>query len=116
MVGRETRIPKGSVFHRRSGIHRAFSHIAPKYRNAGLKGLWRVHTPPVPLTAHTAAHTAKYGAFPSTVTAGRCAVNEIATERTAGEPRLPAKGGWTRFGGTASPQARAAWTLLFPQP
>ena len=58
-----------------------------------MKGLWRVHTPPHPITAHTAAHTAKHGAFPSPVTAGRCAVSEIATERTAGEPRLPAKSG-----------------------
>ena len=35
---------------------------------------------------------------------------------TAAELRLPAKGGLTQFGGAAGPQARAAWTLLFPQP
>jgi len=35
---------------------------------------------------------------------------------TADELRLPAKGGLTQFGGAAGPQARAAWTLLFPQP
>ena len=63
MVGRETRIPKGSVSHRRSRIRRALSHIAHKRRNVRFKGLWRVHTPPVPLTAHTAAYTAKHGAF-----------------------------------------------------
>ena len=35
---------------------------------------------------------------------------------TADELRLPAKGGLTQFGGAAGPQARAARTLLFPQP
>ena len=63
MAGRETRIPKGSVSHRRSGIHRVFSHIAHKRRNARFKGARRVHTPPRPRTAHTAAHAAKHGAF-----------------------------------------------------
>ena len=63
MAGRETRIPKGLVPHRRSGIHRGFSYIAHKRRNAGLKGLRRVHTPPHPRTAHTAAHTPKHGGF-----------------------------------------------------
>ena len=63
MAGRETRIPKGSVSHRRSGIHRVFSHIAHKRRNARFKGARRVHTPPRPRTAHTAAHTPKRGVF-----------------------------------------------------
>ena len=63
MAGRETPIPKGAVFHRRSGIHRALSHIAHKRRNVRFKGAWRVHTPPQPLTAHTAAYTVKHGAF-----------------------------------------------------
>ena len=63
MAGRETSIPKGSVPHRRSRIHRALSHIAHKRRNVRFKGLRRVHTPPQPLTAHTAAHRAKHGAF-----------------------------------------------------
>ena len=44
MAGRETRIPKGSVSHRRSGIHRVFSHIAHKRRNVRFKGARRVHT------------------------------------------------------------------------
>ena len=35
---------------------------------------------------------------------------------TVAKLRLPAKGGLTQFGGAAGPQARAAWTLLFPQP
>ena len=63
MTGRETRIPKGSVLHRRGGIYRVFSHIAHKRRNVRFKGLRRVHTPPQPITAHTAAYTAKHGAF-----------------------------------------------------
>ena len=63
MAGRETRTSKDPVSHRRSGIHRAFSHIAHKRRNARFKGLRRVHTPPVPPTAHTAAHRAKQGRF-----------------------------------------------------
>ena len=63
MAGRETSIPKGSVSHCRSRIHRAFSHIAHKRRNVRFKGLRRVHTPPQPLTAHTAAHRAKQGRF-----------------------------------------------------
>ena len=85
MAGRETSIPKGSVSHCRSRIHRAFSHIAHKRRNVRFKRLRRVHTPPQPLTAHTAAHRAKQGAFSPSVTARLCAVSEIATERTAGE-------------------------------
>ena len=85
MAGRETRIPKGSVSHRRSGIHRALSHVAHKRRNVRFKGMRRVHTPPQPLTAHTAAHTAKHGRFPPPATAWSCAASEIATERIAGE-------------------------------
>ena len=70
MVGRENSIPKGSVLHRRGGIYRVFSHIAHKRRNVRFKGLRRVHTPPQPRTAHTAAHRAKHGAFspPETAT------------------------------------------------
>ena len=85
MAGRETPIPKGSVSHCRSRIHRAFSHIAHKHCNVRFKRLRRVHTPPQPLTAHTAAHTAKHGAFSLPATARLCAVSEIATERIAGE-------------------------------
>ena len=85
MAGRETSISKGSVSHCRSGIHRVFSHIAHKRRNVRFKGLRRVHTPPQPLTAHTAAHRAKHGAFSLPATAWLWAVSEIATERTAGE-------------------------------
>ena len=63
MAGRETSIHKGSVSHRRSGIHRAFSHIAHKRRNVRFKWLRWVHTLPRLLTVHTAAHRAKHGAF-----------------------------------------------------
>ena len=85
MAGRETSIPKGSVSHCRSRIHRAFSHIAHKRRNVRFKRLRRVHTPPQPRTAHTTAHRAKHGAISPSATAWLCAVSEIATERTAGE-------------------------------
>ena len=104
MAGRETSIPKGSVSHRRSGIHRALSHVTHKRRNVRFKGLRRVHTPPQPLTAHTAAHTAKHGAFSLPATAWLCAVSEIATERTAGES------GCTPYGVCPlSPASRPRW-------
>ena len=63
MAGRETSIPKGSVSHCRSRMHRTLSHIAHKRRNVRFNGLRRVHTPPHLLTSHTAAHTAKQGRF-----------------------------------------------------
>ena len=85
MAGREAPLPKGSVPHCRSRIHRAFSRIAHKRRNVRFKRLRRVHTPPQPLTAHTAAHTAKHGTLSLPVTARLWAVSEIATERIAGE-------------------------------
>ena len=47
----------------RNSIRKDLSHIAHKRRNVRFKGLWRVHTPPQPLTAYTAAHRAKHGAF-----------------------------------------------------
>ena len=58
MVRRKNTLPKGSFLHRRSRIHTFFSHIAHKRRNTRFNGLWRVHTPPHPLNAHTAAHRA----------------------------------------------------------
>ena len=104
MAGRETRIPKGSVSHRRSRMHRALSHVAHKRRNVRFKRLRRVHTPPQPLTAHTAAHTVKHGAFSLPATAWLCAVSEIATERTAGES------GCTPYGVCPlSPASRPRW-------
>ena len=104
MAGRETPIPKGSVSHCRSRIHRAFSHIAHKCRNVRSKRLRRVHTPPQPLNAHTAAHRAKQVAFSPLATAWLCAVSEIATERTAGES------GCTPYGVCPlSPASRPRW-------
>ena len=38
-------------------------HLRHKRRNVRFEGLRRVHTLPQPLTAHTAAYTAKHGAF-----------------------------------------------------
>ena len=103
MAGRETRIPKGSVSHRRSGIHRVFSHIAHKRRNVRFKGARRVHTPPRPRTAHTAAHTPKHGAF------------------WMGALSLPSER-FARFGNSARPGVRTAyfaafgsWSGVFPK-
>ena len=84
LAGRGTRIPKGSVFHRRSRIHRAFSHIAHKRRNVRFEGLRRVHTPPQPLTAHTAAHTPKHGAF-------RTGVVSLPSDRSARSQTSPGR-------------------------
>ena len=103
MAGRETRIPKGLVPHRRSGIHRGFSYIAHNRRNVRFKGLRWVHTPFRPLTAHTAAHRAKQGRF------GRGAVS-LLSERFA------------RFGNPARPGVRTAnfaafgsWSGVLPK-
>ena len=129
MVRRKNTLPKGSFLHRRSCIHTDFSHIAHKRRNTRFNGLWRVHTPPQPLNAHTAAHRANgagkrgaalRGTFESTtICAKRFQIRDEknrGSRITAAKLRLPAKGGLTQFGGAAGPQARAAWTLLFPQP
>ena len=64
MAGRETRIPKGLVPHRRSGIHRGFSYIAHNRRNVRFKGLWRdTHHPiPEPRTQRlTRRNTGRFG-------------------------------------------------------
>ena len=88
MAGRETPIPEGLVSHRRSRIHRAFSHIAHKRRNVRFEGLRRVHTPPHLLTAHTPAHRAKHGRsrwgwyhYPRTVLHGSETLRGRASER-----------------------------------
>ena len=46
-----------------SPLQRGSKSYSHKRRNARFKGAWRVHTPPQPLTAHTADHRAKHGAF-----------------------------------------------------
>ena len=46
-----------------SPLQRGSKSYSHKRRNVRFNGLRRVHTPPQPLTAHTAAYTAKHGAF-----------------------------------------------------
>ena len=48
---------------RESPLQSGFKSHSHKRRNARFKGLRWVHTPPQPLTAHTAAHRAKHGRF-----------------------------------------------------
>ena len=87
-----------------SPLQRGSKSYSHKRRNVRFKGLRRVHTPPQPLTAHTAAHRAKHGAFSLPATAWLCAVSEIATERTAGES------GCTPYGVCPlSPAPRPRW-------
>ena len=128
MVRRKTPSPKAHFSIVEAFIHTDFSHIAHKRRNTRFNGLWRVHTPPQPLNAHTAAHRANGAGkreppCAAHLKAQKSAQNafKFGTEKnrgsriTAAKLRLPAKGGLTQFGGAAGPQARAAWTLLFPQ-
>ena len=46
-----------------SPLQRGSKSYSHKRRNVRFNGLRRVHTPPQPLTAHTAAYTAKHGHF-----------------------------------------------------
>ena len=46
-----------------SPLQRGSKSYSHKRRNVRFEGLRRVHTPPQPLTAHTAAYTAKHGHF-----------------------------------------------------
>ena len=46
-----------------SPLQRGSKSYSHKRRNVRFEGLRRVHTPPQPLTAHTAAYTAKHRAF-----------------------------------------------------
>ena len=46
-----------------SPLQRGSKSYSHKRRNVRFNGLRRVHTPPQPLTAHTAAYTAKQGRF-----------------------------------------------------
>ena len=64
-------------------------HLRHKRRNVRFEGLRRVHTLPQPLTAHTAAYTAKQGAF-------RVGALLLPSER------------FTRFGNPAWPGVRTA--------
>ena len=110
-------------------------HLRHKRRNVRFKGLRRVvHTPPQPLTAHTAAHTPKHGAFwmgalslPSACaawsgTSARAAVRRAYfaifawTEGMSERSREPSERRRalcaSPFRGAAAPQGRAA-PLLF---
>ena len=84
-------------------MRKDLSHIAHKRRNVRFKGLRRVHTPPQPLTAHTAAYTAKQVAF-------WVGVVSLPSERS------------TRFGNPAWPgfktanfAAFGAWSWVLPK-
>ena len=86
-----------------SPFQSGFKSRSHKRRNARFKGLRRVHTPPQPLTAHTAAYTAKQGRF------GRGVVS------------LPS-GRFARFGNPARPGLKTAnfaafgpWSGVFPK-
>ena len=67
-----------------SPLQRGSKSYSHKRRNVRFEGLRRVHTPPQPLTAHTAAYTAKHGHF------GRGVVS-LPSERFArfGNPAWP---------------------------
>ena len=48
---------------RESPLQSGFKSHSHKRRSVRFNGLWRVHRPPQPRTAHTAAHRAKQGRF-----------------------------------------------------
>ena len=77
-----------------SPLQRGSKSYSHKRRNARFKGLRRVHTPPQPLTAHTAAYTAKHGAF------------------WMGALSLPSER-FARFGNPARPGVRTAYFAAF---
>ena len=86
-----------------SPLQRGSKSYSHKRRNVCFKGMQRVHTPPVPLTAHTAAYTAKQGAF-------RMGALSLPSERFA------------RFGNPARPGVRTAnfaafgaWSGVLPK-
>ena len=77
-----------------SPLQRGSKSYSHKRRNVRFEGLRRVHTPPQPLTAHTAAYTAKHGAF-------RVEALSLPSERFA------------RFGNPARPGVRTANFAVF---
>ena len=86
-----------------SPLQRGSKSYSHKRRNVRFEGLRRVHTPPQPLTAHTAAYTAKHGAF-------RVEALSLPSERFA------------RFGNPARPGVRTAnfaafgsWSGVLPK-
>ena len=86
-----------------SPLQRGSKSYSHKRRNVRFKGLRRVHTPPQSLTAHTAAYTAKHGAF------------------WMGALSLPSER-FARFGNPVGPGVRMAnfaafwpWSGVFPK-
>ena len=77
-----------------SPLQRGSKSYSHKRRNVRFNGLRRVHTPPQPLTAHTAAYTAKHGAF------------------WTGALSLPSER-FARFGNPAWPGVRTAYFAAF---
>ena len=75
-------------------LQSGFKSHSHKRRNARFKRLRRVHTPPQSLTAHTAAYTAKHGAF------------------WMGALSLPSER-FARFGNPAWPGVRTAYFAAF---
>ena len=86
-----------------SPLQSGFKSRSHKRRNVRFKGLRRVHTPPQPLTAHTADHRAKQGRF------GRGVVS-LPSERFAwfGNPAWPGVR-------TANFAAFGSWSGVFPK-
>ena len=86
-----------------SPLQSGFKSRSHKRRNVRFKGLRRVHTPPQPLTAHTAAYTAKQGAF-------RMGPLSLPSERFAwfGNPAWPGVR-------TANFAAFGSWSGVFPK-
>ena len=86
-----------------SPLQRGSKSYSHKRRNVRFEGLRRVHTPPQPLTAHTAAYTAKHGHF------GRGVVS-LPSERFArfGNPAWPGVR-------TANFSALGAWSGVLPK-
>ena len=77
-----------------SPLQRGSKSYSHKRRNVRFNGLRRVHTPPQPLTAHTAAYTAKHGAF------------------WTGALSLPSER-FARFGNPAWPDGRTVYFAAF---
>ena len=86
-----------------SPLQRGSKSYSHKRRNVRFNGLRRVHTPPQPLTAHTAAYTPKQGAF-------RMGALSLPSDR------------FVRFGNPARPGIRTAnfaafgsWSGMLPK-
>ena len=119
---------------RKNPLQSGFKSRSHKRRNVHFKGLRRVHAPPQPLNAHTAAHTGKQGVFRWWVLSlpSSCAARSGTSARAAVRRAFFAIFAWTEgtlersrepserrralcaspFRGAAAPQGRAAPLLL----